>query len=290
MVLRRIQKTMKKAMKPQGARNQGDKYCQLVRVVNAGLSLAGTTASLVYTRDNARLAPTGDIFTLLAKLDGPPIPAEYILEAMNSFLNIGGSWLRIQNTGQAVIVAGCSTKTANCKDQIWPASSPTISLAAAKSLWVSSSSVKEMKRLQKLKNAPLATMMYISFYRGSRTDITIRFAFYRSDSEPNLIKITRRVQEAIDSAEQEDSYKTAALLKKTLMETTSEMPTSHSVAESKPSRSIFERVTTYFRIHLKCLNPRSFSLQPLMWVLMGVAWPAFLTLLIFYLIRVQATS
>lgn len=180
---------------------RGDKYSQLVSVVNAGLSACGTSATLVYTRNNARVAPTGDIITLPARLDGPPIPAEYILEAMTSLLSIRTAWLRIQNTGQAVIVAGCSTQNCHHGDVTWEPPVSTVTLTTAKSLWVSASAVREIKIMQRIRTAPLAAMMFMCFYRGGKNEVTVRFAFYKSDSEPNLLKISKCVYEAIDATE-----------------------------------------------------------------------------------------
>ncbi|AAQ73713.1 membrane-associate phosphoprotein [Psittacid alphaherpesvirus 1] len=178
---------------------RSDKYSQLVSVVNAGLGACGTSATLVYIRNNARVAPTGDIITLPARLDGPPIPAEYILEAMTSLLSIRTAWLRIQNTGQAVIVAGCSTQNFHHGDVTWEPPASTVTLTTAKSLWVSASAVREMKVIQRIRTAPLAAMMFMCFYRGGKNEVTVRFAFYKSDSEPNLLKISKCVYEAIDA-------------------------------------------------------------------------------------------
>lgn len=180
---------------------RGDKYSQLVSAVNAGLSACGTSATLVYARNNARVAPTGDIITLPARLDGPPIPAEYILEAMTSLLAVRSAWLRIQNTGQAVIVAGCSAQNFHPGDVTWEPPTSTVTLATAKSLWVSASAVREMKIMQRIRTAPLAAMMFMCFYRGGKNEVTVRFAFYKSDSEPNVLKISKCVYEAIDAAE-----------------------------------------------------------------------------------------
>ncbi|QEG54095.1 hypothetical protein [Cacatuid alphaherpesvirus 2] len=263
-----------------------DKYSQLVNAVNASLSMCGTTATLVYTRNNARLAPTGDIITFPARLDGPPIPAEFILEALTSLLTIRTAWLRIQNTGQAVIVAGCSTQNFHHGDMTWEPPTSTVALTTAKSLWVSASAVRDMKNAQRIRTAPLAAMMFICFYRGGKNEVTARFAFYKSDSEPNVLKISKCVYEVMDTLEarrlSRHKIDSPMLIERTFRENRDTIASSNVSANVKDAqlrikKSFASKIYDNIGAAVKCVR------KNMGWILIAGAWTFAIAVVVAYI-------
>ncbi|QFU14571.1 nuclear egress membrane protein [Psittacid alphaherpesvirus 5] len=174
-----------------------DKYTRLLDIINSALVVCGMRAHLMYRRDDVRTAPTGDVITSLSRQDGSAVPVEFILEATASILKIREPWIRVQNTGQAVLIAVRFSRSAGSNDITWKPPTTTILLPVARSLWINLNAVQEMKYFHKIKTTPLAALMFLTCYRTGSDGIIARINFRRSNSEHNVERVSVAVYETV---------------------------------------------------------------------------------------------